>query len=60
MVRGQNTPLQARAQFLLDSWPDLLIKWKRLGLHEEAFKPENPLGQWRLLMQEIYEIELSL
>lgn len=59
-LRGQNTAPQARAQYLLDIWPDLLIKWKRLGLHEEAFKPDNPLGQWRLLMQEIYEIELSL
>lgn len=59
-LRGQDTRPQARAQYILDSWPDLLIKWKRLGLHEEAFKPDHPLGQWRLLMQEIYEIELSL
>jgi transposase len=59
-LRGQDTLPAARAQYILDSWPDLLIKWKRLGMHEEAFAPERPLGQWRLLMQEIYKIELSL
>jgi transposase len=59
-LRGQNASAQARAEYILDSWPALLVKWKRLGVHQEAFAPERPLGQWRLLMQEIYDIELSL
>jgi len=59
-LRGQNASSQERAQYILDTWPALLVKWKRLGLHEVAFAPENPLGQWRLIMQEIHDIDLPL
>lgn len=51
---------QVRAQYVLDTWPDFLLKWKRLGIHEEAFAPDTPLGRWRIAVQEIYEIELPL
>lgn len=51
---------EQRAQYISQVWPDLLIKWKRLGLHHEAFKPETPLGRWRMIVQEIYDIELPL
>jgi transposase len=51
---------EARVQYILQVWPDLLLKWKRLGLHQEAFAPETPLGQWREIVQEIYDIELPL
>lgn len=51
---------QDRAQYILKSWPDWLIKWKRLGLQNEAFSPHCPLGQWRLQAQEIYDIKLPL
>lgn len=44
-LRGQNASSRERAQYILDTWPALLVKWKRLGLHEEAFAAENPLGQ---------------
>jgi len=59
-LRGQNASSRERAQHILDTWPALLVKWKRLGLHEEAFAAENPLGQWRLIMQEIHDIDLPL
>lgn len=49
-----------RGQYISKTWPDLLIKWKRLGVHEEAFAPETPLGQWRIIVQEIYGIDLPL
>ena len=55
---GTEAESQARAQYIVQIWPDLLLKWKRLGLHEEAFAPETPLGDWRIIVQEIYEIEL--
>jgi hypothetical protein len=51
---------EARAQYILQTWPDQLLKWKRLGLHREAFAPETPLGQWREIVQQIYDIELPL
>jgi transposase len=56
---GTDAESQARAQYIVQIWPDLLLKWKRLGLHEEAFAPETPLGDWRIIVQEIYEIDLS-
>ena len=59
-LRGQSASSQERAQYILDTWPAFLVKWKRLGLHEEAFAPENPLGQWRLIVQEIHDIDLPL
>jgi hypothetical protein len=51
---------EARAKYIIKTWPDLLLKWKRLGVHEEAFAPDTPLGNWRIIVQEIYEIELTL
>lgn len=50
----------ARAHYLLQTWPALLVKWKRLGVHQEAFAPENPLGRWRINVEEIYGINLPL
>ena len=50
----------ARTQYILETWPELLIKWKRLGVHQEAFAPETPLGQWRIIIQDIYDIDLPL
>ena len=54
------TDREERAQYILQTWPDLLLKWKRLGLQHEAFAPETPLGQWREIVQQIYDIELPL
>lgn len=51
---------EERAQYIIKTWPDLLLKWKRLGLQQEAFAPETPLGNWRIIVQEIYDIELPL
>lgn len=61
-LRGDQTEAdrEARAQYIVQTWPDLLIKWKRLGLHHEAFGEEAPLGRWRIIVQEIYDIELPL
>lgn len=51
---------EVRAQYVLETWPDLLVKWKRLGVHQEAFAPDAPLGQWRIIVQDIYDIDLPL
>lgn len=52
--------VRSRARYVLETWPAFLLKWKRLGVHEEVFAPDTPLGRWRLAVQEIYEIELPL
>ena len=38
----------------------LLDKWRKYGAHHIAFAPENPLGQWRNMIQELYDIELKI
>ena len=55
-----DTGARQRAEYIVKIWPAMLLKWKRLGLAEEAFAPEAPLGIWRTNAQEIYEIELPL
>jgi transposase len=35
-------------------------KWKRVGTLEEAFANNRPLGLWRLIVQELYDIKLKL
>jgi hypothetical protein len=61
-LRGDQTEAdsQERARYILRTWPELLLKWKRLGLHHEAFGAETPLGRWRIIVQEIHGIELPL
>ena len=41
-------------------WPKLLDKWVKAGAVHTAFSKDNPLGQWRKRIEEIYEIELPL
>lgn len=46
--------------YYLQQWPILLKKWTRLGVAEVAFHEDNPLGQWRKGIEEIYGIKLPL
>ena len=41
-------------------WPKLLKKWTTIRAADTAFHEDNPLGQWRKRIEEIYEIELPL
>jgi transposase len=47
-------------EYYLHLWPKLLDKWVKAKAVETAFASENPLGQWRNMIQEIYEIKLPL
>lgn len=49
-----------RAAYYLQLWPKLLAKWKPLARLQHVFAPANPLGQWRLMVQEAYSIALPL
>lgn len=49
-----------RGEYYQMTWPYLLDKWKRYGAQEIAFAPENPLGQWRDMVQGIYNITLKM
>jgi transposase len=51
---------EEKAGYYLTSWPYLREKWKKVGAFEEAFANNRPLGLWRLIVQELYEIKLKL
>lgn len=51
---------EARAEYYQMIWPYLLEKWERYDAHHIAFACENPLGQWRDMVQGIYKITLKM
>lgn len=59
-LRGPSVPVETRVEYYQIFWPYLLDKWMKYGAHKVAFAPENPLGQWRNMIQELYGIELKI
>jgi len=49
-----------RAGYYLMTWPYLRDKWRKLGALDAAFSEDRPLGRWRNMVQDLYEIKLSL
>jgi len=58
--RKAKATLQERAGYYLMTWPYLRDKWKKAGALEAAFAKDRPLGLWRQIIQELYEIKLKL
>lgn len=58
-LRGGATS-KARAKYYQMTWPCLLEKWKKYDAHHIAFASENPLGQWRDMVQSLYDIKLKI
>ena len=59
-LRQPGVKLQKRAGYYLMTWPYLRDKWQKLGALEVAFVKDRPLGQWRNMIQDLYEIKLKL
>jgi hypothetical protein len=59
-LRKGDFALEEKASYYLMNWPYLREKWKRVGMLEEAFANNRPLGLWRLIVQELYDIKLKL
>jgi len=59
-LRKGDFTLEERAGYYLMSWPYLREKWKKVGALEAAFANNRPLGQWRQIVQELYDIKLKL
>jgi transposase len=59
-LRSGKVKREERASYYLTMWPYLREKWKKLGALEAAFAKDRPLGQWRDMVQELYEIKLTL
>jgi len=56
----QGATLEELRTYYLQQWPILLKKWTKIGAAHIAFDENNPLGQWRKRIEEIYEIDLPL
>jgi len=59
-LRQADCPKEQRLAYYLDLWPKVREKWTRLGAESEAFAAERPLGQWKVMVEELYEVTLPL
>jgi transposase len=59
-LRKADTAPEERAGYYLTTWPFLKDKWKKAGALEIAFTKNRPLGLWRQIVQELYDITLKL
>jgi hypothetical protein len=59
-LRKQDCTRKERAGYYLMSWLYLREKWKKVGALKAAFESNRPLGQWRHMVQELYDIKLKL
>ena len=58
-LRKAEATLEERASYYLMSWPYVRDKWKKVGALEAAFSKDRPLGTWRQIVQELYDIKLK-
>ena len=59
-LRKADATKQTRADYYLGVWPKIREKWLKYGALEAAFAKERPLGLWRQIVQEVYDIKLKL
>jgi len=55
-----DTPKATLAAHYQTVWEKLLPKWREKADLHKVFAPEQPLGQWRKMAQELYALELRL
>ena len=53
-----NTSSAQLADYYQQLWPALLAKWSGLVSWDHLFASENPLGKWRQMAQELYQLSL--
>ena len=59
-LRKNNVKPEERAGYYLMSWPYWRDKWHKAGALNAAFDTTRPLGQWRNMVQRLYDIKLTL
>jgi transposase len=59
-LRSSKASKEDRAGYYKSQWPYLRDKWGKAGGLDMAFAEDNPLGQWRNMVQELYGIKLKL
>jgi len=58
--RNADVKPEERAGYYLMTWPRLREKWNRVDALKVAFAKDRPLGRWRNMVQELYDITLKL
>ena len=59
-MRSPHVKSGRRADYYLGMWPYLRDKWSKVNALKSAFSKDNPLGQWRNIVQDIYGIKLKM
>ncbi len=59
-LRNKKVKPEERANYYSMVWPKIGEKWQKLDALEAAFAHDHPLGIWRNMVQELYEIKFSL
>jgi len=59
-LRRKGTNPEERAGYFLTLWPALRAKWAKVDALQAAFARNTPLARWRNMVQELYEIKLTL
>jgi transposase len=59
-MRSTHIRPDRRADYYLAMWPYLRDKWSKANALKVALAKNNPLGQWRYIIQEIYGIKLKM
>jgi transposase len=58
-LRTDQVDKKDRARYYLSIWPYITEKWSKLAPLEKVFAKDQPLGQWRDVVQQLYEIKLG-
>jgi transposase len=59
-MRSTHIKSDRRGDYYMAIWPYLRDKWSKTNALKVAFAKDNPLGQWRYIVQEIYGIKLKM
>jgi len=54
-----NNDGEARKAYYTKVWDPILIKWRNAGAIQQAFADGAPLEQWRLMLNDLYNLNLS-
>jgi len=59
-LRKANVSMKDKAAYYLTLWPYLRAKWRDVEALAVSFAGDRPLGQWRDMVQRLYDIDLKL
>lgn len=59
-LMAPDTPKATLTAHYHSVWDKLVPKWREKADLDDVFAPEQPLGQWRKMVQELYALELRL